>query len=125
MTTQTQNDQRNVSVDLTAASCAVTSTYGVDATLPFTMVIDDGAGNVAPIDLTGATLEGHATRESGETTVQRNLPVTVTDAVAGQFNVLFPFAADPYPRGTYGWFVTMTDSQGVVVPLISSTLTFE
>jgi hypothetical protein len=125
MTTQKQNDQRNVAVDLTAAGCSVTITYGVDVTLPFFMETEDGAGNKAPIDLTGATFEAHATRESGESMLQRTLPVTVTDAPAGHFNVLFPFQADPYPRGTYGYSVTMTDSVGTVIPLISSTLTFE
>jgi hypothetical protein len=125
MTTQKPNDQRNVAVDLTAASCSVTITYGVDATLPFTIKTDDGNGNQSPVDLTGATFEAHASRESGESTVQRDLPVTVTDALAGQFNVLFPFESDPYPRGTYGYSVTMTDSVGTVIPLILSTLTFE
>jgi len=124
MTTQTQNDQRHVAVDLTAAGVSVTTTYGIDATLPFDVMRVDENGVETPIDLTGATFVATATRESGEHETSTDLPVTVVDPVAGKINVLFPFAADPYPVGTYRWELQMTDSVGTVMPLIYSTLTF-
>ena len=124
MTTQTQNDQRHVAVDLTAAGVSVTTTYGIDATLPFNVMRVDENGVETPIDLTGSTFVATATRESGEHETSTDLPVTVVDPVAGKINVLFPFAADPYPVGTYRWELEMTDSVGTVMPLIYSTLTF-
>ena len=120
----TTHDLRTAAIDLTAAGVSVTATYGVDSTLPFEITRVDENGVETPIDLTGATFVATATRESGETQTTRDLPVTVVDAPAGTINVLLPFAADPYPRGTYGYTLTMTDSAGAVTPLIASTLTF-
>lgn len=124
MTTQTQNDQRHVAVDLTGVGCSVTTTYGTDASLPFDVARVDENGVETPIDLTGATFVATATRESGEHETSTDLPVTVVDPAAGQIIVSFPFAADPYPVGTYRWKLQMTDSVGTVMPLIYSTLTF-
>ena len=120
----TTHDLRTAAIDLTAAGVSVTATYGVDSTLPFEITRVDENGVETPIDLTGATFVATATRESGELQTTRDLPVTVVDAPAGKIVVLLPFANDPYPRGTYGYTVTMTDSAGTVTPLIASTLTF-